>query len=122
MTVPREEWDRCKPWIEAALEYAGGSHTIEDVRELVEAGKVLLLTGENSALVVEIVQQPRLSVFHVWLAGGDLAELLAIEKTFDAMARTLGCSKISISGRAGWERVLRNYSRAHVELVRNVYG
>jgi hypothetical protein len=37
-----EEIERCKPWIEAALEYSGGTHDFIDVAEGIYKGTMQL--------------------------------------------------------------------------------
>ena len=32
------EWERCRPWIEAALIYADGTHSIEDIAAGIASG------------------------------------------------------------------------------------
>ena len=108
MPAAREEWERCRPWIEAALKYSGGSHTIEDVRDAVEAGRALLLAGRQSAMVCEVQTYPQLKSFHVWLAGGDLAEIRSSQPKLEDYARRLGCRRISIAGRRGWVRAIED--------------
>lgn len=107
--TPVSEWARCRPWISAALAYTGGTHTIEDVLALIESGRALLLAGERSAMVCEVATFPRMKSFHVWLAGGDLDELRnAADTQLVELARQCGCSQISITGRRGWVRALRD--------------
>lgn len=101
------EWDRCKPWIEAALEYAGGTHTIEDVERNVLSGRMALIARERSAYVVELITYPRLKTLHVFLSGGDLDDIKAFDPQMDAIARSLGCSRITIAGRRGFARALK---------------
>lgn len=104
--TPAAEWERCRGWVEAALKHAGGSHTIEDVLALIEAGRALLLAGERSAMVCEVQTFPRLKSFHIWLAGGDLEELRTSQPMLEEYARRFGCSRISITGRRGWVRAV----------------
>jgi hypothetical protein len=99
-------WPRCRGWVEDALVYAGGTHTIEDVREAIEAGRALLLAGRKSAMVCEVQTYPQLRSFHIWLAGGDLAEIRSSQPQLEEYARRLGCSRISIAGRRGWVRAI----------------
>ena len=46
-----------------------------------------------------------MKVLIVRMAGGDLAELIEMEKEFCRFARANGCKKIMGEGRKGWERV-----------------
>jgi len=104
----KSEFDRCKKWIEAALEYSGGTHTIEDIRAGVMADRFALLPLENCALVVERTEYPRKHALHVFLAGGDLQEIKSTDQNLVRMAKLLGCARIDISGRRGWVRALRD--------------
>lgn len=74
MILP-EEWPRCRPWIEAALEHCGGTHAIEDIEAGVaralagEPGGLYFLPGERCAMVLEHVRMPRKAVLNIFLAG-----------------------------------------------------
>lgn len=100
------EWARCKPWIEAALPYCYGTHTIEDVERLIAEGKMQFWPGKRSAIVSEVLEYPRLKAFNFFLVGGDLSELLEWEPSFTTIAKALGCSRISQIGRRGWGKAL----------------
>lgn len=102
------EFERCRPYLEAALEYSGGTHTIDDVKYALDAQRMLLVPGERCAMVFEKTVYPRLSAFHGFLAGGDLEEIKSFDPKLDILARALGCSRIDISGRQGWARALRS--------------
>lgn len=100
------EWARCAPWIEGALAYAGGTHLIEDVREMVLAGDAQFWPGERAAIVSEVLVYPRLKNLHLWLVGGDLKELLRMRLVLEAWGAARGCVKVTTAGRPGWRRVL----------------
>jgi hypothetical protein len=58
-------------------------------------------------MVLEHVRYPRKSVLNIFLAGGELHELLALaDGLVTEAARRLGCDAISLNGRPGWKRVL----------------
>ena len=44
----KEELERCKPWIEAALEYSGGTHDWIDVCEGIYKGTMQLWPAKDS--------------------------------------------------------------------------
>ena len=100
-------WRRCLPWIEAALDYAGGTHTIEDVEAQIARGEAWFWPGEKSALVTEILEYPQFKAASFWLAGGDLGELLDMTPSVETWAVTMGCSKIFECGRPGWAKALK---------------
>ena len=102
------EWERCKPWIEAALEYAHGTHTIEDIEGGLRAGKFQFWSGRECAAVTVIIVYPRLKALNFFLLGGNLDELLnELEPAICAIARRIGCTREFGVGRKGFERVLK---------------
>ena len=98
------DFDRHRKHIAAALEYAGGTHTLEDVRASVLDGSLQIWPGVHSVILTQVLQQPRKRVLHVFLAGGDLAEIKQLVPTLYEFGRAVGCSTISLLGRKGWER------------------
>jgi GNAT superfamily N-acetyltransferase len=108
METPVQAWARCRPWIEAALAHAGGTHAIEDVARLIETGRAQFWPGPGCAVVTEIYDYPRLRACNIWLVGGDLKALLALEPRVEAWARAQGCARLLGGGpRAGWTRALK---------------
>jgi hypothetical protein len=105
--TPAEAWARCRPYLEAALAHAGGTHGIEDVARLIEEGRAHFWPGRRCAVVTELYDYPRLKACNIWLLGGELKELLALEPVIAAWARAQGCSRVLGGGpRAGWRRAL----------------
>lgn len=90
--------------IEAALAYAGGTHTFEDVRAGVAAGALQYWPGVHSAILTEILQYPQRRVLNFFLAGGELAELEAMYPIIEQYGRAQGCTSAVLTGRKGWER------------------
>jgi len=113
------EWDRCKRWISDALEYAGGSHTMDDVAEAVWSWKAQFFPLEKSAIITEIVDYPQKAMCRIWLAGGDLDELMDAEISIAHWAKIHGCDGMEIVGRKGWSRQLKDYRESAVVLTRN---
>ncbi len=105
---PATEWSRCRPWIEAALPYCYGTHTIEDVERQIAEGRLQFWPGMRCAVVTEIVEYPRLKALNFFLIGGELDELLTqMHPVIVEWAKALGCTRVASTGRKGWERVLR---------------
>lgn len=102
------DWARCRPWIQAALEYGHGTHTIDDVEAAIAAGEATFWPGPNAAMVTELVELPRAKVVHFWLCGGDLEELQLMRAYIEGVSIAQGCTKASTAGRRGWARVLKS--------------
>ena len=98
------EWERCRPWIEAALAH-GATDSIADIERDIEQGRSFLLAGANSAMVCKVIETRSL---HVYLAGGDLQELKSGDPALIELAKQFECGNITIMGRNGWSRALRD--------------
>ncbi len=101
---PDLEFDRVAPYISDALEYAGGTHTLEDVRQAVRHGKLQLWPGVHSAVLTEILDTPRQRELHFFLAGGNLDEIKSGYPHVLSWARSVGCTRATFVGRPGWLR------------------
>lgn len=108
-----DELARCGPWLQAALE-RDGLNGLTEVAAEVASGRSLLWPGRAAAAVTEQTRD-----LHIWLAGGDLRELLAMEQDCARWAKANGFDRLTIEGRKGWERVLSGY-RARRLLVKEL--
>lgn len=116
------EWERCRHWIEAAIDQSPGLQGIEDVERLIGAGVYQLWCGSLCAIITEIVQFQQAKVLMIRIAGGDLEELVKTEPLFCEYARSKGCTRIMGEGRRGWERVFKpiGYRFAYVTLEKDL--
>jgi hypothetical protein len=99
-----EEFERLRHHVAAALEYSGGTHKLEDIAEGIRWGQFQLWPGKNSVVVTEIIVYPQLKDLHYFLAGGDLDELRLMRPIIESWGKEIGCSRVSLAGRKGWER------------------
>lgn len=120
MSSSADEFERCADYIVAALEYAGHSHTLQDVWQAVTNKQAAFFPLEKSAIVVEIVDYPQRATCRIWLAGGDMEELIEAEKDICIWARERGCDSMEIIGRKGWERQLKDYNAASTVLIKEI--
>ena len=102
------ELERCRGWIEAALEYGGGTHYYEDIVKAISEGRMQLWPAKDSCLVTEITSYPRKKVLHVFLGGGDLNEILGMHQSVVQWAISQGCESLTMTGRKGWVKALQN--------------
>jgi hypothetical protein len=101
-----QEWQRCRTYIEDAVARIS-THTIEDVEHGIATGLYVFWPASKSAAVTEIHVFPRAKHMHIFLAGGDLDELRGMVPMWCSWARFNECSKLTLCGRRGWERALK---------------
>ena len=99
-----DEFWSLRKHIEAALEYSGGTHTIEDIAEGVASNRFQFWPGTKSAVITEIIVYPRIKDLHFFLAGGDLDELKMMRPYIESWGKQLGCTRVSLAGRQGWQK------------------
>jgi hypothetical protein len=106
MNVMDQELDRCRPWIEAALKYSGGTHDWDDIVAAVKSGHMQFWPGRSSAAITEIVVYPKMKALHVFLAGGKMGELIEMIDSAVVWGTAQGCTSMTMAGRKGWEKIL----------------
>jgi hypothetical protein len=104
-----KEFNRCRPYIEAALEYTGGTHDIIDIYEGLYRGTMQLWPAKESCLVTEIINYPKKKVLNVFLGGGDLTEILSMHEDVISWAKEQGCTALNMTGRFGWKKPLAKH-------------
>jgi len=103
-----QELMRCRNWIENALAYSGGTHEFVDIVQGVLSGHMQLWHGESGCAVTEITVYPRKKFLHVFLAGGDMDQILDFEESAETFAKLNNCDGLTLAGRKGWARVHRD--------------
>ena len=116
-----DEWNRCSAWLEAALYYSNGTHTIDDVLETVQRGDAQFWHYPDAAVVTEIMDYPQKRVLRYWLAGGNLKTLLKVEPSIRHWSQLWGCVGIEIIGRKGWHMVLKGFKQTGIILAKDMY-
>jgi hypothetical protein len=95
--------------LEKALEYGGGTHTVEDVVDLLRADpneeRIKLFEFRDGVIVAEVNEYPRLRAVHFWLLAGSLRDVLALEHEVIPWGLERGCTVATATGRRGWGRV-----------------
>lgn len=122
MTDLLRELLRCQKWIENALEYAGGTHDFVHIVEGVLQGRFQFWPAQDGCIVTEIIVYPKKKVLHIFLAGGELNEILDMEQSLISWGLGQGCETMTLAGRGGWKRVLasREWKPAHTVLSKEL--
>lgn len=120
MTDARVEWERCKPWIEAATKESPLADDIETIEWKLAAGKYQLASSANAAVLVERARFDSQEVLIARFGGGSLCELLdVIQPRLYEQARAEGRLMMS-EGRLGWLKPAkaRGYRLAWITMVK----
>jgi hypothetical protein len=104
-----KELERCREWIEAALEYCGGTHNFSDTEEGLRSGLMQLWPSPRGCIVTEIVVYPRKKMLNIFLAGGELDQILEMDDSVKDWAKSQGCAAATATGRFGWKKPLKAY-------------
>jgi hypothetical protein len=102
--IIRQEAEKARPFIEAALEYSGGTHTFGDVVGALVSGEMQLWATDSAAVVTELQMFPQYRACNFFLAGGDMNQLAHFQRVIGEWAKAQGCQRLTITGRRGWER------------------
>ena len=116
----KDEIARCRPWIEAALEYSGGTHDFIDVAEGLYKGTMQLWPADKGCIVTEIVVYPRKKLLNVFLGGGELDQILDMHKDVIEWAKAQGCEALTMTGRFGWKKPLakHGWTQQHASYIK----
>lgn len=104
---PHAHWERCREWIAEGIR-EDSLLKLADIEAQLARGEAVLWPGQKCAIVSEFVTYPsgeRAS--QVMSAGGDLDEIMSMVPGMEAFARLNGCKVSTVTGRKGWERVLK---------------
>ena len=107
--------------VERVLRRMGGPEARE-VFAKVERGDAQLFDAGGGVIVTQVLREREELVCQIWMAAGELEPLLRRHDDVCAWARSIGCTKMRITGRRGWTRVLPGYRETAVVVERALGG
>ena len=117
----RHEWACRQEQIERALKRGRDPMPIDQVTDMLEEGSAQAWFAENSTVITEIYERGDKRICKIWLAGGNLEEVMALKsEKIEPWAIQLGCDRMLIAGRDGWHKLLPDYDRAGVILIKEL--
>ena len=111
-------------WIERLLKRVENPPwSLRDVRlDLNAAQAQAWVLGDRAGVVIT-----RIENFHdtrwglIWIAAGEgIEHAPSVLEPIEAWFKSMGCSRVEISGRKGWERILPDYDFKAVVLVKEL--
>lgn len=113
------ELEDARIYLEPALTRFG-THQWRDIIIGVSQGHMQLWRNSTAACVTEVTDYPARRVLHVFLAGGDIKGVVALEPEVEAYARLMGCTRIQMFGRKGWAHVAKHWTTSDIILHREL--
>ena len=118
--IPKEliptVWPTVEPMLQKALEYSDNSHTIEDIKSLLETSAHLLLVAQidneiKGAFTLNISEYPQKKILNIVLVGGTNLDEWEEEglEMINMLAKEMNINSIYSNGRDGWTRKLKKY-------------
>jgi hypothetical protein len=107
---PPDVWaKRCEGWLQEALDASPvRTHTLDHVRFALNQKMAQIWPGYNSAIVTEMINHPTgVRTLNIWLAGGDLDEIMELYWRIEEFAERNNCVAIEVKGRRGWAPVMK---------------
>lgn len=117
------KFKECEKYIRDALEYCNGTHELQDVADQISKGELQLWPARETALVSQLINYPKRKSIHIFLAGGNIDELINMEESVFSWARSQGCDMLTFSGRLGWSRSKlknRGYKPDHMMILKDL--
>ena len=100
--------------IEDAMRRVNYMYSFDDVVASVLRQQRQFFDFGDCCVIMEMQQFPQWSAYHCFLACGSTQAILRAEPKITALAKELGCDYISLSGRVGWPRRLKEHGWKHL--------
>lgn len=100
----RREFERCRPWLEAALA-VDAEATADELLAQVLAGRAQLWPSDDAVVVTQCLIGPEGPSIHAWCGGGTLSAMVALRPGIEAWGRSMGATTATIASRPAWARL-----------------
>lgn len=119
-----EIWKDIKPFVTKALNKVDSCYIVEDIKDSLLKAEMQLWTSYDgtqlkSVCITRIVKHPTNQYLEITLLTGSLSALQHLE-VLEKWGKQLGCKTIRLTGRKGWERVLKGYEQTVVNLEKEL--
>lgn len=100
--------------IEKAMANVDNQYSFNDIVASILRGERHFYKFDGCAVIMQFEQYPNYSIYHCFVACGDMQAIKDAEKEINKLAKGFGCKYMAISGRTGWPRALKNDGWKHV--------
>lgn len=109
-----DQLERWQTTMMKSMHHGEDTYTFDDIVNGILANRFLFFSYPEHFFLMEKVTYPQYSVFHCFLAGGSLPSILRHIPEMERLGKELGCKKLSLAGRKGWERTLMEFGWKHI--------
>ncbi len=92
--------------LQELLHDMGGTHTLEDVRALVEDGAMQSFVVGDTWVVTQMLPFPQATVLDIFFVVGEQNDFEALEKQIEGFAREQGVTFMRVYARKGFEYLI----------------
>lgn len=104
---------RWQDHIEDAMRRTGNMYTFDDIVASILRQEKQFYNFDDCFIIMQLDVYPQCKVYHCFLAGGKMQAIKDAESVINDIAKDLGCKAMSISGRTGWPKALKNDGWEH---------
>ena len=122
--VPKENleqlWTMAEPLLKKAIDKDADWH-IEDVKISCDIGEYILWIVRNgkAAIILEVSEYHSGKQCDIVMIGGDyMDEWIAELEEIEGWAKRVGCDRMILTGRLGWQKILTEYTAKTVTMVK----
>lgn len=119
-------WPCIEGKIEKACSYSSAKYKKENILEWVKNRECQLWVSiydyeVNAVAITQLINYPNGRSCYFMLTTGHDRELWQDDiKIIESWAKDNGCCCVEVVGRPGWEKVLKDYEKTHVFLVKDI--
>jgi len=85
----------------------GSTHTLEDVRALIEDGAMQSFVENDTWVVTSMIPFPQATVMDIFFVVGEMKDFGVLEKKIEAFARDHGVTFMRVYARPGFEYLIK---------------
>ena len=125
--IPREHiedvWDLAVPMLQKAMDRMPGVYCMRELKSKCMDGTYVLWFSQKAkcALIIKVSQYHSYKACAIVMVGGnDLENWIDELSEIEQYAKSQGCKEMVVSGRRGWERILKDYKFDSVTVVKEL--
>ena len=92
--------------LQELLHDMGGTHSLEDLRALIESGEMQSFVEGDTWAVTSVLNFPQAMVLDIFFVVGELKDFGTVQKKIETFARDLGVTFMRVYGRPGFEYLI----------------